>query len=59
MKEGAILWVFFARMPGSEMCLRLKQTMKTNNESIQSATIESSLVTPRQPKGACRKGTFY
>jgi len=30
-------------MPGSEMCLRLKQNMKTNNERIQSATSETSL----------------
>ena len=35
-------------MPSSEMCLRLQQTMKTNIISIQSATNESSLITPRQ-----------
>ena len=37
------------------MCLRLKQIMKTNYGSFQSATIESSLITPRQagmPLGA-------
>ena len=42
-------------MPGSDMCLRLKQTMKINNEHIQSATRKSWSLKPRQdgmPLGA-------
>ncbi len=46
-------------MPGSEMCLQLIHNMKTNNQRIQSATVEGSLITLRQPVGVCRKGTFY
>src|SRR3989344_7424162 len=47
-------------LPSSEICLRLQQTMKTNTSSIQSATNESSLITPAAERHAvCRKGTFY
>jgi len=46
-------------MPSSEMCLGLKQIMKIDDERIQSAPIESSLIKPRQPAGVYRKGTLY
>ena len=33
--------------------------MKTNNREIKSAASENWSLTPRQPAGVCRKGTFY
>jgi hypothetical protein len=33
--------------------------MKMNNRSIKIDMNESLLLTPRQPEGVCRKGTFY
>jgi len=34
--------------------------MKTNNQRIQSATVERSCITPAAERHAvCRKGTFY
>jgi len=46
-------------MPGSVMCLRLKQLMKAINEYIKIMAVGSLPITPRQPEGVCRKGTFY
>ena len=33
--------------------------MKTYTNRIQITNFRSSLITPRQPEGVCRKGTFY
>ena len=47
-------------MPGSEMCLGLKQPMKTNNEQFQKCSSrEHTSQAAAGRHAACRKGTFY
>lgn len=33
--------------------------MKTNTNSFHIINLRGSFITPRQPEGVCRKGTFY
>ena len=52
-----LLLIMLASMPGSAMCLGLKQIMKANNKTFQNKITQSSLIKPRQPEGVCRQGT--
>jgi len=47
-------------MPRSEMYLRLKQPMKTNNEQLQKCSSRERMYQAAAVRlSACRKGTFY
>ena len=47
-------------MPRSEMCLRLKQPMKANNERFQKCSSREHVYQAAAVRlSACRKGTFY
>ena len=47
-------------MPRSEMCLRLKQPMKANNERFQKRSSRERMYQAAAGRhAACRKGTFY
>jgi len=47
-------------MPSSEMCLRLKQPMKTNNQQLQKCSSREHVYQAAAGRHvACRKGTFY
>src|SRR3989338_6612474 len=49
-----------ASMPRSEMCLGLKQPMKTNNEQYQKCSGRERMYQAAAGQyAACRKGTFY